>query len=277
MEVLHCVLVLPNDNHFFLLVFSAPKMANLQFHLGGDDVTAVVAAPEEEEEDYDEVEKKMEELFNDTGGREGVKGEQEEEGEEEDEIEDEEEAEVEGEEEEELVQDVDDLDDVDQDGDDDEVEEVSDDDEERDDDCVEVHDDASNVIESDTVRNADVKGIRVSREKLFKVQYEDYHRRILKPELRRLLRKSYLYDVVFICRNSVAVPASSLVLGSMSSFLAGLLADVPIVDRFKTVLVPDLIAADVELFTRMLFNEKGIGKASAAELRRIRMVAAFLR
>ncbi len=117
-----------------------------------------------------------------------------------------------------------------------------------------------------------------AKEKFLKVHYQNYDRRILKPELRRIMSKSYLYDVLFVCRDGDAVAANSLVMGSMSPFLRTLLlTETPAVDRLRLVMMPDVNAADLELFNRMLFNERGIEKATIVEMRKIKAVASLLR
>ena len=45
-------------------------------------------------------------------------------------------------------------------------------------------------------------------------------------------------------------------LGSMSPFLRDVLNDVPIVDKMKLIIVPDVNASDVETFLGLVFSDQ---------------------
>ncbi len=116
---------------------------------------------------------------------------------------------------------------------------------------------------------------------VLKVQYKDYHQRILASSMRSLMHQSFLNDVKFVCMdNDVTgvVFANSLVLGSMSAFLRDVLADVPIVDLFKTVILPDVSALELETLLKYIFHEKSeVLHMTTREVKRIKRLATLFK
>ncbi len=108
--------------------------------------------------------------------------------------------------------------------------------------------------------------------KLFKIEYEDYERKVLGCAVRRLARRrargflrrrgedsgtnapssssSNLLDVRLVCRGGRWVCASGLLLAAASPLMRSALAAAPRIDAVRTVLMPDLSARAVETFLR---------------------------
>ena len=63
----------------------------------------------------------------------------------------------------------------------------------------------------------------------------------------------HLTDVQFVCHDGL-VYGNSLILGSMSHFLYNMLAEVPIVDKVKIIIMPDISSADLNTLFKLLFN-----------------------
>ena len=111
--------------------------------------------------------------------------------------------------------------------------------------------------------------------KVMKIHYQDYYRRILQSEMKSLMHQSYLNDLQFICADGNVITTNSLILGSMSPYLYNILADVPIVDRLKTVIVPDVPSADLNVLFKLLFNQQS--SVSLKDMKRIKSLASLFR
>jgi len=112
--------------------------------------------------------------------------------------------------------------------------------------------------------------------KVMKIHYQDYYRRILESEMKSLLHQNYLNDVQFVCKDGIVL-SNSLILGSMSPYLYNILAEVPIVDRLKTVIMPDISSVDLNVLFKLLFSEKEIKQVSVKDMRRIKSLASIFR
>lgn len=113
--------------------------------------------------------------------------------------------------------------------------------------------------------------------KMMKIHYQGYMSRILANEMKAIMHQSYLTDVQFICNDGI-VGGNSLILGSMSNFLYNVLADVPIVDKVKTVIMPDVSSVDLSVLFKLLFNENLETKqVSIKDMRRIKNIAALFK
>lgn len=108
------------------------------------------------------------------------------------------------------------------------------------------------------------------------IQFQEYHQQLLEPELGSLAGQSHLMDVKLVCRHG-HVFANSLLLGSMSPFLHQALAEVPVVDLVKVVVLPDLHVASVQLFMDLLFNAKSLSAISRVQILRLKQVARLFR
>ena len=89
--------------------------------------------------------------------------------------------------------------------------------------------------------------------KMMKIHYQDYRRRVLANEMKSIMHQNYLTDVQFVCHDGL-VYGNSLILGSMSHFLYNMLAEVPIVDKVKIIIIPDISSADLNTLFKLLFN-----------------------
>ena len=94
--------------------------------------------------------------------------------------------------------------------------------------------------------------------------------------MKTLLHQNYLNDVQFVCKDGI-VTSNSLILGSMSPYLYNILADVPIVDRLKTVLIPDILSVDLNVLFKLLFSDKEIKSVSVKDMRRVKNLASLFR
>ena len=110
--------------------------------------------------------------------------------------------------------------------------------------------------------------------KVMKIHYQDYYRRILESEMKSLMHQSYLNDVQFVCSDGV-VTSNSLILGSMSPYLYNILADVPIVDRLKTVIIPDVSSVDLNVLFKLLFSQQT--SVSIKDMKRVKSLAQLFR
>ena len=108
-----------------------------------------------------------------------------------------------------------------------------------------------------------------------KIHYQDYYQRILQSEMKSLMHQSYLNDLQFICADGNVITTNSLILGSMSPYLYNILADVPIVDRLKTVILPDVPSADLQVLFKLLFNQQT--SVSIKDMKRIKSLASLFR
>ena len=108
-----------------------------------------------------------------------------------------------------------------------------------------------------------------------KIHYQDYYQRILQSEMKSLMHQSYLNDLQFICADGNVITTNSLILGSMSPYLYNILADVPIVDRLKTVILPDVPSADLQVLFKLLFNQQT--SVSIKDMKRIKNLASLFR
>ena len=106
--------------------------------------------------------------------------------------------------------------------------------------------------------------------KMMKIHYQDYQRRILTSEMKSIMHQSYLTDVQFVCHDGL-VYGNSLILGSMSHFLYNILAEVPIVDKVKIVIMPDISSADLNALFKQLFNSNE--SVSVKDIQKIKNLA----
>lgn len=109
-------------------------------------------------------------------------------------------------------------------------------------------------------------------EKVMKIHFKDYKQRILAHEMKAVMHQSYLNDVQFVCKDG-NVAVNSLILGSMSNFLYNILAEVPIVDKVKIIIVPDVSTNEMETLFKLLFNEGEVKNVSAKDVRKIKNLA----
>lgn len=112
--------------------------------------------------------------------------------------------------------------------------------------------------------------------KVMKIHYQEYHNRILSSEMKSLLHQSYLNDVEFVCKDG-KVYANSLILGSMSNYLYNILADVPIVDKVKLVLMPEVSSVDLNVLFKLLFSNEAIKNVSLKDMKRIKTIATLFK
>ena len=106
--------------------------------------------------------------------------------------------------------------------------------------------------------------------KMMKIHYQDYQKRILASEMKSIMHQSYLTDVQFVCHDGL-VYGNSLILGSMSHFLYNILAEVPIVDKVKIVIMPDISSADLNALFKQLFNSNE--SVSVKDMQKIKNLA----
>jgi len=112
--------------------------------------------------------------------------------------------------------------------------------------------------------------------KEMKIKYQDYYERILTSEMKSLMHQSYLNDVQFICKDG-DVFANCLILGSMSNYLYSILADIPVVDKVKVVIMPDVSSVDLNSLFKLLFNPDATKSVSFKDMRRIKSIAAVFK
>lgn len=112
--------------------------------------------------------------------------------------------------------------------------------------------------------------------KVMKIHYQEYHNRILSSEMKSLLHQSYLNDVEFVCKDG-KVYANSLILGSMSNYLYNILADVPIVDKVKLVLMPEVSSVDLNVLFKLLFSNEAVKNVSVKDMKRIKTIASLFK
>lgn len=111
--------------------------------------------------------------------------------------------------------------------------------------------------------------------KVMKIHYQDYYKRILTSEMKSLMHQSYLNDVEFVCKDG-SIFCNSLILGSMSNYLYNILADVPIVDKVKIVIMPDISSVDLNALFKCLFNNE-IRQISVKDMKRIKSIASLFK
>jgi hypothetical protein len=109
-----------------------------------------------------------------------------------------------------------------------------------------------------------------------KIQYQDYYNRILTSEMKSLMHQSYLNVVLFVCKDG-NVSANCLIIGSMSNYLYNILAEVPIVDKVKIVIMPDVSSVDLNSLFKLLFNPEATKSVSVKDMRRIKSIAALFK
>ena len=63
----------------------------------------------------------------------------------------------------------------------------------------------------------------------------------------------------------------------MSNYLYNILADVPIVDKVKIVLMPDVSSVDVNTLFKLLFSTQEIKNVSVKDMRRVKAIAALFK
>lgn len=135
--------------------------------------------------------------------------------------------------------------------------------------------DSNQSIESHHHHNSTILIQKSPTRKVMKIHYQDYYQRILQSEMKSLMHQSYLNDLQFICADGNVITTNSLILGSMSPYLYNILADVPIVDRLKTVILPDVPSADLQVLFKLLFNQQT--SVSIKDMKRIKSLASLFR
>jgi hypothetical protein len=63
----------------------------------------------------------------------------------------------------------------------------------------------------------------------------------------------------------------------MSNYLYNILAEVPIVDKVKIVIMPDVSSVDLNSFFKLLFNPEATKSVSVKDMRRIKSIAALFK
>merc|ERR1712168_951290 len=67
------------------------------------------------------------------------------------------------------------------------------------------------------------------------------------------------------------------ILGSMSNYLYSILADIPVVDKVKIVIMPDVSSVDLNSLFKLLFNPDATKSVSFKDMRRIKSIAAVFK
>ena len=130
---------------------------------------------------------------------------------------------------------------------------------------------SSDLSSTETAYNYDQCSIQKSpTTKLMKIHYQDYQRRILASEMKSIMHQSYLTDLQFVCEDGI-VYGNSLILGSMSNFLFNMLADVPIVDKVKIIIMPEISSADLNALFKLLFTNTET--VSVKDMQKIKNIA----
>ena len=63
----------------------------------------------------------------------------------------------------------------------------------------------------------------------------------------------------------------------MSNYLYNILAEVPIVDKVKIVIMPDVSSVDLNSLFKLLFNPEATKSVSVKDMRRIKSIAALFK